>query len=63
MLFRLRELKGLPNPEVNHPLMQFPWSQLQPVQQAKPDELLQGIYRRLEQDEGITVDGLYRRFL
>jgi hypothetical protein len=63
MLFRLRELRGLPNPEVDHPLMKFPWSRLQPVQTAQPDELLQGIYRRLEQDEGITVEGLYRSLL
>lgn len=63
MLFRLREQRGLPNPEVDHPLMKFPWSALQPVQQAEPDELLSGIYRRLEQDEGITVTGLYAEFL
>lgn len=63
MLFRLREQIGLPNPVVNHPIMQFPWSRLWPVQAALPDELLAGVYQRLEQDEGITVPGLYRKLL
>lgn len=63
MLFRLREQIGLANPEVDHPLMKFPWSRLWPVQPAQPDELLTGAYRRLEQDEGISLDGLYRQFL
>lgn len=63
MLFRLREQRGLLNPEVDHPLMKFPWSAMQTVPQAEPDELLSGIYRRLEQDEGITVSGLYADFL
>lgn len=63
MLFRLREQIGLANPEVDHPLMKFPWSKLWPVQPARPDELLSGVYRRLEQDGGISLDGLYRQFL
>lgn len=63
MLFRLREQIGLVNPAVDHPLMKFPWSRLWPAQPARPDELLSGVYRRLEQDEGISLDGLYQQFL
>jgi len=63
MLFRLREQRGLENPEVDHPLMKFPWSQLWPVQSVEPDELLAGVYRRLEQDEGVTVQSLYQQLL
>ncbi len=63
MLFRLREEIGLSNPVVDHPIMKFPWSRLWPVQAALPDELLAGVYQRLEQDEGITVAGLYRMLL
>lgn len=63
MLFRLREQIGLSNPVVDHPIMKFPWSRLWPVQAALPDELLAGVYQRLEQDEGITVPGLYRMLL
>jgi len=60
LLFRLRSLRGLPNPEVDHPLMRFPWSRLAPVMEAKPDPLLQGIYRRLEGDEGLSITALYQ---
>ena len=63
MLFRLREQIGLANPDVDHPIMKFPWSRLWPVQPAQPDELLAGVYRRLKQDEGISLDSLYRQFL
>lgn len=62
MLFRLRERRGLSNPEVDHPLMKFPWSRLWPVRPAQPDDLLARVHRRLEQDEGITVAGLYQQF-
>ncbi|CAN7615498.1 hypothetical protein LJR260_004381 [Variovorax paradoxus] len=61
MLFRLREQAGLVNPQVNHPLMKFPWSRLWPIGPAVPDELLSGLYHRLESDEGLTVRGLYRQ--
>lgn len=63
MLFRLREQIELPNPVVDHPIMKFSWSRLWPVQAALPDEMLAGVYRRLEHDEGITVAGLYRMLL
>lgn len=63
LLFRLREEIGLANPVVDHPIMKFPWSRLWPIQAAQPDELLSAIYRRLEQDEGITVAGLYQSLL
>jgi hypothetical protein len=63
LLFRLREQAGLANPQVDHPIMKFPWSRLWPVAAAEPDELLAGVYRRLEVDEGITVQRLYRQFL
>lgn len=63
LLFRLREQAGLANPEVDHSIMKFPWSRLWPIKPAEPDELLAGVYRRLETDEGITVQGLYRQFL
>lgn len=63
LLFRLRKQAGLVNPEVNHPIMKFPWSRLWPVNPAEPDELLAGIYRRLEAEEGITVLGLYKQLL
>jgi hypothetical protein len=63
LLFRLREQAGLANPEVDHPIMKFPWSRLWPIKPAEPDELLSGIYRRLETNEGITVSGLYQQFL
>lgn len=63
MLFRLREQIGLSNPEVNHPIMTFPWSRLWPASAVQPDALLAGICQRLEQDEGISLDQLYRQFL
>ncbi|WP_285411113.1 hypothetical protein [Variovorax sp. efr-133-TYG-130] len=63
MLFRLREQAGLANPTVDHPIMKFPWSCLWPIKPAEPDELLAGVYRRLEADEGVTVAGLYRQLL
>jgi hypothetical protein len=63
MLFRLREQRGLANPVVDHPLMKFLWSRQLPVRIAEPDELLAGVYRRLEQDEGITLQSLYRQLL
>lgn len=62
MLFRLREQRGLNNPLVDHPLMKFSWSRVWPVRVAQPDDLLARVHRRLEQDEGITVEGLYRQF-
>jgi len=63
LLLRLREQAGIVNPEVDHPIMKFPWSRLWPVKPAEPDELLVGIYRRLEADEGVTVSGLYQQLL
>jgi hypothetical protein len=63
LLFRLREQAGLANPEVDHPIMKFPWSRLWPIAPAEPDELLAGVYQRLEMDEGITVQGLYAQLL
>jgi len=63
LLFRLREQAGLSNPEVDHPIMKFPWSRLWPIKPAESDELLAGVYRRLETDEGIAVPNLYRQLL
>ncbi|CAM2154112.1 conserved protein of unknown function [Pararobbsia alpina] len=50
-LFRLRELKGLANPTLNHPLMDAPFEKLLEVQPAYvPDELVLGTLRRVRED-------------
>jgi hypothetical protein len=33
------------------------------VQPAQPDELLTGVYRQLEQEEGISLGSLYQQIL
>lgn len=62
MLFRLREQRGLENPEIDHPLMRLPWSRLWPIRPAEPDALLSSVYARLQEDEGVSRDELYKTF-
>jgi hypothetical protein len=51
LLFRLRELIGLTNPVLNHPLMEEPFDRLPSVQPSYvPDELVQGTLRRVRED-------------
>lgn len=63
MLLRLRDQAGFINPVIDHPIMKFPWSRLWPIKTVEPDELLSGVYRRLEINEGFTVRGLYQQLL
>jgi hypothetical protein len=51
MLFRLRKIIGLPNPVLDHPLMEAPFDQLPDVQpRFQPDEFMQGTLARARQD-------------
>ncbi|AZP14559.1 hypothetical protein EJN92_13180 [Undibacterium parvum] len=51
MLFRLRKIIGLPNPVLDHPLMEAPFDQLPDVQpRYQPDEFMQGTLARARQD-------------
>jgi hypothetical protein len=50
-LFRLRQLLGLSNPVLDHPLMETPFDQLPEVQSPyKPDELMLGTLARVRED-------------
>jgi len=46
MLFRLREHEGLPNPDVNHPLLSTPLGKLPKPMRCEPDEILQKVLDR-----------------
>ena len=51
LLFRLRELIGLTNPVIDHPLMEAPFDHLPAVQSPYvPDELMQGTLKRVRED-------------
>lgn len=51
MLFRLRQINGLKNPQLNHPLLVSPFDQLPDAQQLYPsDDLMDGTLRRVRQD-------------
>ena len=51
MLYRLRQMLGLKNPTIDHPLLEAPFDQL-PTPQPKfqPDEYMQGTLARARQD-------------
>lgn len=49
-VFRLRELIGLSNPVLDHPLMKTPLAQLPPVSEPYVDELLTGILSHARQE-------------
>ena len=49
-VFRLRDLNGLANPVLDHPLMKTPLAQLLPVSTPYMDELLAGILRHARQE-------------
>ncbi len=63
MVLRLRQYLGLPNPELDHPLMKFPWSVLEPEMPAQPDELLHAILMRAKEDEGFDPEALYHELV
>ncbi len=51
MLFRLRQLLGLDNPVLDHPLMVPPFDRLpEPQPPYAPDDLMQGTLARIRQD-------------
>jgi len=51
LLFRLRELSGLANPVVEHPLMEVPFDCLPTIQALyEPDEWMQGTLMRVRED-------------
>lgn len=51
LLFRLREVVGLTNPVLNHPLMEAPFDRLPTVQPPYvPDELVLGTLKRVRED-------------
>lgn len=49
--FRLRELRGLPIPRIEHPLMQPPYLFLPPPQPFYTDDLLERVLARLRREE------------
>ena len=51
MVFRLRQLTGLANPVIDHPLMESPFDSLPEAQPLfVPDELMQGTLKRARED-------------
>lgn len=51
MLFRLRQIMGLQNPVLDHPLMEAPFDQLpEPQPKYQPDEFMLGTLARVRQD-------------
>lgn len=51
MLFRLREMMGLSNPILDHPLMEAPYDQLPTIQpKYQVDEYMEGTLKRARQD-------------
>jgi hypothetical protein len=63
MVLRLRQYIGLLNPELDHPIMKFPWSVLGPEMPAEPDELLRGVLDRAKADEGFDPEALYHQIV
>lgn len=49
MLMRLRERAGLPNPELDHPLMNSPLGKLPPPQPVWSDELMESVLQRVRE--------------
>jgi len=63
MVLRLRQYLGLPNPELDHPIMKFPWSVLSPEMSLEPDELLQAVLKRAKEDEDFDPELLYQELM
>lgn len=65
MVFRLRELEGLANPHLDHPLMEAPFDALPaPVPMPPPDDLMRGTLARAHADwpnlESVLASGALR---
>ena len=58
LLFKLREMHGLANPRLDHPLMNTPLGELPPEVNFEPDELIRRVRERMAQ-EGYDEEGLY----
>lgn len=62
MILRLRSYLGLPNPVIDHPLMNDPPGQLPPEQPLVMDELTAAVYQRMK-NQGFDEDKIYRMFV
>lgn len=62
LLFKLRQLLGLQNPVLNHPLMDTPLGVLPPEVAFEPDDLTRRVYERMRQD-GYDDMEMYPKFL
>jgi len=58
LLFKLRQLSGLPNPQLDHPLMTKPLGVLPPEVAFEPDDLIKRVRARMMQD-GFDEDAIF----
>ncbi len=62
LLFKLRQLLGLQNPVLDHPLMNSPLGVLPPEVAFEPDDLTRRVRERMRQD-GFDELAIYNRFM
>lgn len=60
---RLREIRGLENPPINHPLMQPTYAQLRPAMPFYTDPVLEAVLARLRREEMPDLGSVHRSSL